>query len=132
MKTIDTFGTFEDAISKSPPDVQRICIALRRLISRVHPAATEVPWPKLKVVGYGIGPKKSTGHFCYIAPFASHANLGFNHGADLADPRRILEGGGKGFRHVKIRTLKDVMNPGVKILLRNAVDDRLRAMHGSK
>jgi hypothetical protein len=33
------------------------------------PGVTEVPWVAQKSAGYGVGPKKMSEHFCYIAPF---------------------------------------------------------------
>ena len=35
--------------------------------------------------------------------FTSHVNVGFFHGAALADPARLLQGPGKFMRHVKLR-----------------------------
>src|SRR5690349_21373630 len=41
--------------------------------------------------------------FGYVNVFTSHVNIGFFHGASLADPSRILEGDGRFMRHVKAR-----------------------------
>ena len=41
--------------------------------------------------------------FGYVNVFTSHANVGFFHGAALADPARLLQGNGKFMRHVKLR-----------------------------
>jgi len=41
--------------------------------------------------------------FGYVNIFTSHVNVGFFHGASLADPDRLLEGNGKSMRHVKLR-----------------------------
>jgi hypothetical protein len=41
--------------------------------------------------------------FGYVNVFTSHMNVGFFHGAALADPARLLEGSGKRMRHVKLR-----------------------------
>jgi hypothetical protein len=128
VKTVDEFGTFGDALTKSPPAVKQLARSVRTLVSEVCPDGYEVPWPRLRVIGYGIGPRKSTEHFCYIAPYDEHVNLGFNHGLNLSDPDGMLEGGGKSFRHVKIRTKADVMNPGLKRLLREAMRERKDAL----
>ena len=34
----------------------------------------------------------------------------FGHGAEMADPHGLLEGKGKGRRHLKLHTLEDVEN----------------------
>lgn len=41
--------------------------------------------------------------FGYVNVFTSHVNVGFFHGAALADPGRLLQGTGKFMRHVKLR-----------------------------
>jgi hypothetical protein len=41
--------------------------------------------------------------FGYVDVFTSHVNVGFFHGAALADPARLLQGAGKFMRHVKLR-----------------------------
>jgi hypothetical protein len=41
--------------------------------------------------------------FAYVDTFKAHVNVGFFCGAELADPKGMLEGSGKRMRHVKIR-----------------------------
>ena len=41
--------------------------------------------------------------FGYVGAFSAHVNVGFFHGASLADPAGLLEGSGKRMRHVKLR-----------------------------
>jgi hypothetical protein len=48
-------------------------------------------------------------------------NLGFNRGADLADPSGILTGTGARIRHVRIAAASDLRAPAVQALLRAAV-----------
>jgi hypothetical protein len=124
MKTVDTLGTFDDALAHSNPQTKKLANALRKLISTVYPKVVEVPWSRLQVIGYGVGPKKSTEHFCYIGLYGEHINLGFNYGMDLPDPDKLLEGTGKKFRHVKIRNIEDVENPRLKKLLQAAIKER--------
>jgi hypothetical protein len=41
--------------------------------------------------------------FGYVNVFTSHVNVGFFQGAALPDPDRLLQGGGKFMRYVKLR-----------------------------
>jgi hypothetical protein len=41
--------------------------------------------------------------FAYVNAFRDHVNVGFFRGAEIADPRALLEGTGKFMRHVKLR-----------------------------
>lgn len=120
VTTITTKGTFEEVISKASPEIQEIAHATRNLLIEVMPDITEVPWGQQKIAGYGVGPKKMSEHFCYIAPFKKHVNLGFFYGADLDDPENLLEGSGKELRHSKLRSLDDVAKPAVRKLVEAA------------
>jgi hypothetical protein len=41
--------------------------------------------------------------FAYVNAFKAHVNVGFFRGAELRDPKGLLEGTGKFMRHVKLR-----------------------------
>lgn len=125
MKTVDTYGTFEDILTTSTPAAQDIAHRLRALIIDVYPNVVEVPWPTQRVAGYGVGPKKSTEHFCYISASKNHVNLGFNYGAEVPDPEGLLEGTGTMFRHTKIKQLAEVERPALRHLLEAASKHRM-------
>jgi hypothetical protein len=46
--------------------------------------------------------------FGYVNSFTRHVNIGFFHGATLADPAGLLEGSGKRMRHVKLKPGPDL------------------------
>jgi hypothetical protein len=124
----DAIGTFGEAMKRAAPGSQKLALSLRKLIFEIYPSVVEVPWVKQQIIGYGVGPSKKTEHFCYIAPYGSHVNLGFNFGLGLPDPDGLLEGTGKKFRHVKVRKPDDVRNPALRALLRAAVRERADAL----
>jgi hypothetical protein len=128
MKTINTHGTFEEALSGSSDLVTGISERLRVLIIELYPDVVEVPWPKQKIIGYGVGPKKMSEHYCYIGAFKKHVNLGFYYGAILPDPQGLLEGTGKNLRHIKVNTLEAVDQPAVRDMLRAAHKERKEAL----
>ena len=107
------------------PHVRDLASRTRSLIVDVYPEVVEVPWPRQNVAGYGIGPKKMSEHFCYIALYKDHLNLGFNQGAELPDPEGLLEGPGKMLRHKKIAEAEDLHNPALRRLLEAALDHRV-------
>jgi len=113
IKSVETLGTFENIVSASPKEIQDVARALRALIADVYPGVTEVPWGVQKNIGYGIGPRKQSEHFCYIFPHAHHVNLGFMQGAALPDPKSLLQGAGTRLRHVKVRSLAEAANPRI-------------------
>ena len=119
-----THGTFQDILGIANPALRPVCEALRKLIALHHPSFVEIVWPKLKIASFGVGPKKQTQHYAYIAVQAAHINLGFYHGSSLADPTGLLEGTGKNLRHIKIRDLPSTQSAAVTNLLQQAIAER--------
>jgi hypothetical protein len=111
---------FEQIAAAFEPRVRDLAVRTRALITEVYPEVVEVAWVRQNVVGYGVGPKKMSEHFCYIAFHKDHANLGFNQGAELPDPEGLLEGPGKTLRHVKIAKHEDLEDPALRRLLEAA------------
>ncbi|MBK7650351.1 MAG: DUF1801 domain-containing protein [Flammeovirgaceae bacterium] len=101
---------FEDAIKTFSKEMQEIARQTRNLIYRILPEVVEVVWVPQKNTGFGTGVKKKTEHFCWIMPATKHVNLGFNYGAELPDPANLLEGTGKLFRHIKIKSTEQLNN----------------------
>ncbi len=106
------------------PELRPACLVLRELITSTHKNFVELVWPKLRIASFGIGPKKMSEHYAYIAVQGGHVNLGFYHGASLDDPAGLLEGTGKKLRHIKIRELADVGNAALVVLLVQAIAER--------
>jgi hypothetical protein len=68
--------------------------------------------------------------FAYVNAFRAHVNVGFFHGAALADPAGLLEGTGKYMRHVKVKPGQALDAPSLELLVTAAYQDigaRLRA-----
>ena len=61
--------------------------------------------------------------FGYVNAFTAHVNVGFFHGADIADPEGLLEGTGKFMRHVKLRPEHDVDGTALVKLIETAYTD---------
>lgn len=117
IKTVGGNGSFAEVIAEAPPEIQTLAHAARALLADVMPGITEVPWARQKIAGYGVGPKKMSQHFCYIAPFKQHVNLGFMYGAHLPDPENLLEGRGANLRHIKIRRAADLERAALRDLI---------------
>jgi len=61
--------------------------------------------------------------FAYVNAFTAHVNVGFFRGAELPDPRGLLEGSGKFMRHVKLRPGVDVDEQAIAALADAAYAD---------
>ena len=58
--------------------------------------------------------------FCGIFVYKQHVTVEFGRGAEMADLHGLLEGKGKGRRHLKLHTLEDIENKHLTDYLRLA------------
>ena len=93
-------GKFEDVIK-----------ALRALVKKSVTGVEEYvnPW---KIPSFD-----SNGPLCCFIVGKEHVTFALMRGAALPDPQNLLEGTGKGVRHVKLRSVDDVKKPAVKKLV---------------
>jgi hypothetical protein len=97
------------------PEVQALAQALRRLVNAAAPELVE----EVKT-GWGNIVYKGRSVVCSITAFKQHADLGFYKGTSLSDPEGLLEGTGRGLRHVKIRKPEDIRTDALSALVRQA------------
>jgi hypothetical protein len=64
--------------------------------------------------------------FAYVNAFTAHVNIGFFRGAELSDPKHLLEGTGKVMRHVKLRPERDLDAAALTKLIQMAYRDMKR------
>jgi hypothetical protein len=105
-----------------PDDVSEIVLALRGRVLMAMANAHETVWDATNAVSLAYSPStRWQDGIVHIATYAKHANLGFNDGASLDDPARVLSGTGARIRHVTCRSLDDVGAPWVDDYLRAAL-----------
>ena len=63
---------FDEILLTASPRVRDLATRTRARIRAVMPAVVEVPWPRHRTIGYGVGPRKKSEHFCYIAVHNDH------------------------------------------------------------
>jgi hypothetical protein len=104
------------------PAVQKLALDVRSYLLTIEPRATETIYDAYNAVATGYS---FTGRlkecYCHIAVYAKHVNLGFNRGADLTDPKKILQGKGSQVRHIPIHKKSDLAGPYLKSLARAAI-----------
>jgi len=117
-------GTFDQLLAGVEPDLAAIARRLRAIIRAVDASTVETVRLGDNAATYGVGPKKMTDGYAYIMPMRGYINLGFYQGALVKDPEGLLEGTGKGLRHVKIRSLAESNRPAIRALLKTALARR--------
>ena len=126
QKSRASTGTVEELLRGRSPEVGQWVAALRKLVRGIAPGVSERVYMGWRVIMYsreksapGAAAKMSK-MFCGIGPLKDSVNLYFHQGARLPDPDGLLEGTGKGMRHVKIRSTKDIRARALKKLVRAA------------
>jgi hypothetical protein len=103
-------------IAQWPEDRSRVLTHLRELILAAIPEVTEsIKWSR---PCYGT---EACGLICYLHASKSHVTLGFEKGAALHDPEKLLEGTGKNMRHIKFLPAHNVDAAAVTALLQQAL-----------
>ncbi len=88
--------------------------ALRELVLETSPYLQEqVKWRNATYT--------RKGNVCWIIIYKDHTDFGFFRGTELKDPKKLLEGTGKGLRHVKLWAPEDVKPADLKPLIENAI-----------
>ena len=101
--------------AKQPPALAPILEALRKLVNEAAPdASSSLKWG---MPFYEIGSET----LCALAGFKAHVNLILpGPPGTYADPRGLLEGGGKTGKHLKVRSLDELPRSTVRGWLRTA------------
>src|ERR1700740_633655 len=86
-------------------EVQKLALSVRALgLAELAPCYENI-YDAYSAVAIGYGPSDRLGDgICHIAVYSKHVNLGFNYGAMLPDPKKILKGTGSSIRHITIKT----------------------------
>jgi hypothetical protein len=112
-----------DLLKKYSRTVQELTLALREVvIEELAPCFDRILEVYIVSLVYASTERIIRDGICYIGVMKDPLNLGFHHGADLRDPHRLLEGRGKQMRHIKIRHMSDVLNPGIRAYLQEACE----------
>jgi hypothetical protein len=105
------------------PHISNLALALREVVLEEAPDAIESIVKGYAVtIGFSFTGKPLKDGFCHIVTYSSHVNLGFNRGALLHDPNRVLQGTGKLIRHITIRKENELDRPFVRRYLQAAIE----------
>jgi len=114
------------------PAIARLYLAARSAVLEEAPDANELIYDAYNAVTTAYSFSESLGEaFCHVAAYRAYVNLGFNRGASLPDPERILVGKGARIRHVRIAAAADLAQPAIRALLRESVVQGRDASHGT-
>jgi len=105
------------------PHISDLTLAVREMVLDEAPEAIEsVSRGYAVAIGFSFTGKPLKDGFCHIVTYSTHVNLGFNRGALLPDPNRVLKGTGKAIRHISIRNQGELDPPFVRRYLQAAIE----------
>jgi hypothetical protein len=102
--------------------IQNLALAARKVILEEAPEATEFVYELYTIADHFSFTDRPSDAFVFTTTHANWVNLGFNFGALLPDPNRQLIGDGKIIRHIRIAQTADLEAPGVRELVRAAIE----------
>jgi hypothetical protein len=105
------------------PHISDLTLALRDAVLEEAPDAVEsIVKGYALAIGFSFTGKPLKDGFCHIVTYNSHVNLGFNRGALLPDPNRVLIGKGKSIRHITILDQSQLERPFIRRYLQAAIE----------
>jgi hypothetical protein len=119
----------EAFLADYPAGIRESAERLRAIVKRTVPDAIERVRPGWRLIGYDVPVGRRSRYFAYVALEPIHVHLGFEYGAWMADPDRLLEGAHLGLRKVRFLTFRPgdpIPEPPLADLIRDGV--RLAAM----
>ncbi|HWL23616.1 MAG TPA: DUF1801 domain-containing protein [Ureibacillus sp.] len=107
-----TIGEVDEYILNLPDTIQVITENLRKVILETSSELIEeYKWSKPNYSYKGL--------VCYLQSTKGHVNLGFFKGIELIerDPHHLLQGSGKGMRHIKVKKNEEIKIDEIKPLI---------------
>ena len=109
-------------IAKFTPEIAALTRAILAKMRRRLPHAVEMVYDNYNFLVFGFGPTdRASEAIMSIAVYARGVGLCFLHGAKLPDPDKLLHGGGKQVRHIKLATAATLDEPGVQSMIATAI-----------
>jgi hypothetical protein len=109
-------------IRKYSPEVQRVArAALVKMRARL-PGAVELVYDNYNALAIAFGPSERVADVIFsIALYPRWVSLFFRHGATLADPKGMLKGSGKEYRHIVLESAAVLDSAEVRRLMKSAL-----------
>ncbi|MGB2898588.1 MAG: DUF1801 domain-containing protein [Candidatus Acidiferrum sp.] len=96
------------------PELRKVVRGLRSFVKKIVPGTRET------VNSWGVPTFEKKAPFSYYMVGKNHVTFGFLFGTSLPDPEGLLEGTGKNMRHVKLHTMEDLEQKGLRNLVQAA------------
>jgi hypothetical protein len=115
---VDAQAQLEAFIDKYSPEVVADARRALAFLTQRLPTATRLVYDNYNALVIGFGANEQVGGIVFsLALYPRYVTLFFARGVELPDPNGLLEGSGKGVRHVKLRPVSRLEMPEVAALI---------------
>jgi len=105
-------------IAKFDPEVAALIRSAQRALRKRLPTANLLVYDNYNFLAIGFcSTERTSDCIVSLAAYAKGVSLFFYYGAKLPDPHRILQGGGKQVRFIRLESAATLENPDVEALL---------------
>jgi hypothetical protein len=109
-------------IAKFDPPIAKLIRSCRSALRKRFPTAIELVYDNYNFLAIGFATTERTSDcLLSLASYAKGVSLFFYYGATLPDPDKLLQGGGKQVRFIRLENAKTLTNTKVAALVRAAV-----------
>jgi hypothetical protein len=123
MKTASPQAQLNAFLSKYSVEMQALTKKVLAGMRRRVPGAVELVYDNYNALVIAFAATEhASDAILSIAAYPRWVNLFFAHGATLLDPKKILQGGGKAFRHVVLREAADLDDREIGALIKRALE----------
>jgi len=97
------------------PAIRKLALTTRDFVIPEMEPCFEYIYDAYSAVSFGYGPNdRYQDGAIHVAVYTKHVNLGFNQGAHMKDPAKLLKGTGNNVRHITIKTEADLKRPEIR------------------
>jgi hypothetical protein len=112
----------DEFLSKYTPEIAAEARAAHRRLRALIPGAVEMVYDNYNALVIGFGPsERASEAIVSIALYPRWVSLFFLHGVGLPDPQRLLTGGGRQVRQIRLKGAEQLDEPAVRDLIAAAV-----------
>ena len=119
----------DEFLDKFTPEVAAVAReCLDKMRARL-PGATQLVYDNYNALAIGFGPSERASEAIFsVVLYPKYVTFFFLQGARLPDPKKVLQGGGKVVRHIRLEQAADLDQPAVRELMAAALQSAKRTI----
>jgi hypothetical protein len=122
MNQVSPAKQWEAFLARFNPGIVSLVKAALALMRKRVPGAVEMVYDNYNALVIGFGPSERASEAVFsLAIYPNWVNLFFLRGASLDDPKRLLKGGGRVVRHIRLSSPALIDDPPVRDLMKRAL-----------